>query len=79
MGMLRERLRPLAERALEQEALAPCDGLRHDYWRLEEDPAVWHHVHTCDELWLALDPELQAFGARLAERLETPLLRATRH
>jgi hypothetical protein len=79
MGALRERLRPLAERALEQEALAPCDGLRHDYWRLEEDPAVWHHVHTCDELWLALDPELQAFGARLAERLETPLLRATRH
>lgn len=76
MGLLRERLRPLAERALEQEAQAPCDGLRHDYWRLEEDPAVWRHVSACDDLWMALNAEIQAFGTRLAERLETPLTAA---
>jgi len=78
MGALRERLRPLAERALEQEAQAPCDGLRHDYWRLEEDPAVWRHVNACDELWMALDPEIQAFGGQLAERLETSVTAGVR-
>jgi hypothetical protein len=78
MGALRERLRPLAERALEQEAKAPCDGLRHDYWRLEEDPPVWRHVNACDELWMTLDPEIQAFGGQLAERLETSVTAGVR-
>lgn len=70
LGGLRERLRPLAEAALARERQAPCDGLRHDYWRLQSDPAVWDHARACDALWMALEPEVRAFGTWLAERIE---------
>jgi hypothetical protein len=70
MGELRERLRPLAEAALAQERRAPCEGTRHDYWRLQEQPEVWQHVAACDALWMALEPEVKAFAGWLAEQNE---------
>lgn len=68
MERLLPRLLPLAEVALAREAAAPCEACRHDYWRLEDDAAVWQHVREVDELWMALEPEVLAFQTWLGER-----------
>jgi hypothetical protein len=66
---LRRRLQPLADRALAREAAAPFDALRHDYWAIEDDPAVWQHVGACDALWMELAPEVAGFETWLQRRL----------
>lgn len=55
-----------ARELLEQEAGAPFNALRHDYWMLENDEEVANFIRALDTKWLQLAPEIAKCWSRFS-------------